>query len=473
MIIYKIINIKNVNDYFQLKTCISGTHIDNDVINELAYYIGLKCDKIAVESPYADKDYLSTYYIHYAKKYKTIDKKCYRLHFYNKNNYYGYITLRPTCRRKIGRSYLHPSLLLNQKAYLMTNSYKVNVVGSEVFIDAFPWMHQEPDVSSCAHVSIWAILRYFSNKQSNYPDANMGNVVENVQLNYDRKIPSRGLRVDQISELLIRYGFSTLIRTPTRISDEIYTYIESGLPLIGIVPTEKDDAHAICIIGHGKISDISLSTNDLYEKITYGKEEIVTDIILSTKFINSIIVNDDNLLPYRTVYKKVSMLENYTKYDPKYIVDSITTFIIPLYEKMQITYNEVYNVVMNLLNSDGLKDLPSPKVLRFFITSSNSFKRSLSSRNVCNNLKRILLRLNMPKFIWCVEIFSIENYKNGLVDGCVVVDATDSSEEGYPFIFHHDKKTIKYFNGNRNLVEEFEITPYNLYINNLEEFNNG
>lgn len=56
----------------------------------MKYYIGLKCNLILVEYPYSDKDYLSTYYIHYSKKYKDISKKSYRLHLFNDEIYYGF-----------------------------------------------------------------------------------------------------------------------------------------------------------------------------------------------------------------------------------------------------------------------------------------------------------------------------------------------------------------------------------------------
>lgn len=479
MINYEIVKIIKKEDYNKIMNFIPKKYWDDNVIEELTNYIGDKCDRIAVENPYSEKDYLSTYYIHYAKKYKDISKNCYRIHFFNKAQYFGFITLRPTCHRKIGRAYIHPTLLLDQKSYLMTAQYKVNILGSQVLIDSFPWMHQEPDVSSCAHVSLWSILRYFSNKNANYSDATMGDVVEQIQNNYDRKIPSKGLRVEQISNLLIRYGFSTLIRNPKRVSDEIYSYIESGLPLIGIVPTQNDDAHAICIIGHGKIDgNVKKISDDLYERIEFADSEnnnviIKTDIILSTKYINSIIVNDDNYFPFRTVYKEAACIVGKNKkYEPNYIVDSIQTFIIPLYEKMQITYNEVYNVVMNLLLSKTLKGLPSPKILRFFITSSNSYKRSVKNRDICPELKKLLLTLNMPKFVWCIEISSKANYINGLTDGLIIVDATDSSEEDCPFILFHDNKMVKYYNGSRYIIDHFFIKPYEIYINNLEEYDN-
>jgi len=475
MIECELIRINTPNDFFKLKQKIKGTHIDNETINELVHFLGNKCDMVRIENPYSDKDYLSNYYIHYSKKYRDYDKKCYRIHLYSKESYLGFIILRPTCHRKIGRSYIHPSLLLDKSAYLMASDFKANILGNRNEVTAFPWMHQEPDVTCCAHITLWSILRYFSSKYSDYSDPTIADIVNKIQYNYDRKIPTKGLREEQISNLLIQFGFSTLIRS-NHVNDEIFTYIESGLPVIGIIPTDNDEAHAICLIGHGDVKrDDSFEPLKEIFKTKNKKGElksINTDIILSTKFLDSLIVNDDNYFPYRTVYKQVKMLEKIDKkYEPVYIVDNIKSFIIPLYEKMQITYNEVYNIVLNYLLSNSLSGLPSPKVLRFFITSSNSFKENLKSRNINSELRRILLRVNMPKFIWCVEISSRENYVNGLIDGCIIIDATDSSEEMSPFIVVHDREKVEYYNGNRNLKNKIDILPYKQYINNLKEFN--
>lgn len=469
-----LIQINSPADFNKLKDKIKSSHIDDDTIGELKHFLGEKCDMIRIENPYSDKDYLSTYYIHYSKKYRDFDKKCYRIHIYSHDCYYGFITLRPTCHRKIGRSYIHPSLLLDKTSYLMATNYKANILGNINEVLAFPWMHQEPDVACCAHVALWSILRYFGSKHSNYSDATMAEIVERIQYNYDRKTPTRGLREEQISTLLIQFGFSTLIRS-NYVNDEIFTYIESGLPVIGIIPIDNDEAHAVCLIGHGPIEksvNLDILKEKFSVKVKQGNcKEVDTDIVLSTKFLDSLIVNDDNYFPYRTVYKKVMMLEKANKqYDPVYIVDDIKSFIIPLYEKMQITYNEVYNIVMNFLVSNRLSNLPSPKILRFFITSSNSFKKSLNERGINSELRRILLKVNMPKFIWCAEISSHENYLQGLVDGCIVIDATDSSEEDSPFIVIHDKKQVAYYNDKRYLKNDFDIPPYRLYIHNLKEF---
>ncbi|MFR7605597.1 MAG: hypothetical protein ACLUV3_09485 [Oscillospiraceae bacterium] len=146
----------------------------------------------------------------------------------------------------------------DQKAYLMTGAFSANVVGSMINnIKCFPWMHQENDISTCAHVALWATLRYFGNIQSNYADITMGEICDKIQFHLDRKTPCRGLSTRQISNLLMQYNFSTLIRDKKSSSNarqylnEILSYIESGLPLIGI---SSKSEHAICIVGHGAIS---------------------------------------------------------------------------------------------------------------------------------------------------------------------------------------------------------------------------
>lgn len=475
MIDIRTVYINGLSDYDNLLSFIRKSHINSETIDELKQYLGLKCNKIIVEFPYADKDYLSTFYIHYSKKIKEYTKDCYRLHVFNNNDYFGFITLRPTAVKKIGRTYLHPSLLLDQRAYLMTGQFTANVVGSMIDIECFPWMHQENDISTCAHVALWATLRYFGNIQSNYADMTMGEICDKIQFNLDRKTPCRGLSTRQISNLLMQYNFSTLIRdkksslNARQYLNEILSYIESGLPLIGI---SSKSEHAICIIGHGAIS-LEFDSNrlcDLYEKVEYSEKK--TDIILSTRFIKSVIVNDDNYFPYRSVYCNVNDLPENQDINPVYNLDNIDYFIIPLYEKMQITYNEIYNIVVDLLIKNNLKYLPSPKILRIFITSSNSFKtKSLHNFNN-TKLKHTIARMNMPKFIWIVEISSIKNYKKGLVDGLIIIDATCSSLEPEPWIYMHDAKTVKYFNGNRLVKsDEFDsIAPIGRYINNLEEY---
>ena len=93
MIIYAGVNISG--DYNVLKSShpitgkrlIKETHIDDVVIDSFNKYFGKLISKIVIEWPYYDQEYLSTYYIHYAKKFCNYPKYCYRLHFISREGH--------------------------------------------------------------------------------------------------------------------------------------------------------------------------------------------------------------------------------------------------------------------------------------------------------------------------------------------------------------------------------------------------
>ena len=143
------------DDYNQLLDIIDDTHIDKNVVNILKEYVGTKCNALLVEYPYYEKDYLSTYYSFYSKQHTSHSKLCFRIHFFspqsstdNRREYFGYISLREGIKdSKIGKSYLSPRLLLDNKqpAYLMLDLFSASVYGECLFVNAFPWMKQETE----------------------------------------------------------------------------------------------------------------------------------------------------------------------------------------------------------------------------------------------------------------------------------------------------------------------------------------
>lgn len=61
---------------------ISEKHIDNVVIETFNKYLGDLISKIIIEWPYYDQDYLSTYYLHYAKKFRKFSQVLLSTSFY-------------------------------------------------------------------------------------------------------------------------------------------------------------------------------------------------------------------------------------------------------------------------------------------------------------------------------------------------------------------------------------------------------
>ena len=102
---------------------IKRSHIDKEVIEFLKNNTTNICKKILVEYPYSDRDYLSSVYAYYVKSRAVLDKTCYRLHFFDCNNYYyGFLVLRPTPFSHIDRIQADPRLFLKVSAQVITSN---------------------------------------------------------------------------------------------------------------------------------------------------------------------------------------------------------------------------------------------------------------------------------------------------------------------------------------------------------------
>lgn len=472
MIKITIVSIQKENDYDELKKIVPPNLIDDKVIYCLKKYIGRKCDTIQVEYPYYDSDYLSTYYSHYAQKFKQYSKKCCRLHLEANEKYYGYITLRPSIEgTKLGKTYIEPELLLYKDAYLMISNFTAHVIGQKLEIRCFPWKRQQTDVSVCAHTAVWTVIRYFGNKYKNYADTTIGDIVEKVENDWGRKTPSLGLNLVQISDLFKQYGLSPLIiggdKTSSKIFiDEVISYIESGLPVVGFLSPQD---HAISIIGHGEIDYDKLDNLD-DEPDLLDKN---ANVIPHSKLINSLYVMDDRYFPYREMSK--GLPDKYS--DLEYGINELYYAVVPLYNRMQLSYRDVYDRMVVWLKDEEMK-WEKINVCRIYITSANSLrKKAIMSDTMPQILKDIIQTLSLPKFVWCIDLAGIENYKKGLTSGRIIVDTTSATLEQEPWIMRHDMYKVQYkdYDEDPNFVisKEEDLKPYNIYENNLIHIKKG
>lgn len=468
MIQYSSVKINNYDDYKKLldKGLISSKHIDITVIDFLKKYLGNLISEIIIEWPYYDKDYLSTYYIHYAKKFINYPKYCYRLHFITNNGgYCGYTVLRPIIYgRKFGQTYISPEILIKGNAFLLRGDYKVHMNGNEYTVKAFPWMMQETDIAICAHIAAWSVLRYYGNKYNNYLNPTLGEIVDIVHEEWGRKTPSSGLTPVQVSNIMSRFGFYPIIRGGDKsktdyLLNEMMAYIESGLPIIAMSESKQ---HAFSIIGHGEIGYRLLDDKNFINKI----REPNTNIILNSKLISSVYAMDDNSFPYRRIEKlpDSGSDEDYSMYEISYIV-------VPLYARMQLEYHEVYSMYLGLVKYSDMC-WEGNRIVRIYLTSSNSFKMEIKKlKDLSCILKEVIINLNMPRFIWCVDSSSIDEYKEGKVSGRVIIDATAGTKDLDPWILMHDKEKIKYYDvvdDVTNIIRKVSIEPYEQYVHNLD-----
>ena len=175
---------------------------------------------------------------------------------------------------------------------------------------------------------------------------------------------------------------------------------------------------------------------------------------------------EDNYFGYRKVSKHLPTSSS----DVDYNLYEIKFAVVPLYEKMQLVYNEVYERYVSLVESKTM-NWEDIKISRIYMTSANSLKRETgSNEEMCEQLKTIILRLNMPKFVWCVDIAGIDNYKKNLTSGRIIIDSTCSTYEKEPWLLMHDGHEIRYYDEdeNSNFVVKCDIQPYKIYTNNLK-----
>lgn len=471
MIKFKKLPINTIEDYNQLIDIVDETHIDKKIVSILKEKIGTKCAVILIEYPYYEKDYLSTYYTFYAKQHQNHSKACFRIHFLGEldakskqREYYGYVSLREGVNdSKLGKTYLSPKLILpsDEEAYLMLDDYSASIFGHKVYVKAFPWMRQETDVSVCAHVAMWSILRYFGNRYKAYRDTVMGEIVENVQKEKERKIPSRGLTPNQIVETLDLYNFSPVLLGDEfhklhYFINEIIAYIESGIP---VVATMNRKRHAVTLFGHGKVDYDRLDNNiDLLK-------EPNTNIIMHSSLIKSVYAIDDNHFSYRQIDPYLPVSDK----DIDYALCEINYLIVPYCHKVLLGYNEIYEKFMEIVIK-GVMEWEGTQICRIYLTSSNSFKEKAMQNDLMNqDLKKYICLMDMPRFIWCIDLATINESKNGLMSGRLIADSTMGTQDENPWLLMHNTRLLNHIEDEGKMRQiKCDIAPYRIYRNNLQ-----
>jgi len=439
--------IHKLEDYNQIKKFVKKPYIDKDCIKTLKEKFGTKCKCIEIENPYYESDYLSSYYIFYAKKLQYFPKACYRLLFYadqQKEEFMGYITLRPTYDgRHIGKIYIEPKYLSTNQMSVILGNHKCHIGGSEAVIRIFPHMEQEGDIAVCAHVATWSVLRSFASRFHRYPEILLGEIVEMVSQQSERLIPTRGLTAFQISQIFLDAGFSPVVlsnssKNSRLIKEAIISYIESGIPMVAVLTNRN---HAISVVGLGP--QLPSGSNNLrkrideirpFESYFHEDKECTTKIVLSSRFYSSIVVNDDNFFPYAMVN---TVPEKTDVNAVPYTIGEIDRLIIPLYSRIQLVYEDIRTIFLRYMDTHNRKN--EVFIGRIFLTSANTFREYINDD--CGALhpdtKAIILGLEMSRFIWCAEVSTPENYEapEPLVNGLIIFDSTSATVNPDPFLF--------------------------------------
>ena len=453
-------------------------YLSFNVMNLFQESISSIVKTVIVEYPYVDKDYRSTYYNFYSKRHRTYDQFCFRLHFFEKpleseknlpevsNAYLGSIVLRPTEVTPLGRTLLSPKAIRDFKGFICEASFENNLMGVPLEVKTFPHIMQDTDVTVCAHAVCWMIARYYSEKYAVYPERLVFDIAEAIKdFSQGRVIPSRGVTLGQVSEILTSIGLypevfvRDIYEDKSSFYDILYSYLESGIPVVAGMSQKQ---HAVAILGHGAIRSAT-------ELMHTTKARFLN----AWNCIDSLIINDDNYLPFESL----AIRSQEKKDKSPYGLSDIDGFVVPLYEKMYLSAENVLQLYQNICNSNLLQIPKEGKyVARIFMTSARSYKQTLRESRLMNyHMLQAQLEMPMPKFIWIIEITSPINYDEMKTDYRWIMDATANQYEKYPFLFIHDsgKMIIHDRALSRKLYRvEFlsPIEPYGLFEGNLRRY---
>lgn len=439
-----------------------------------------KCECVAIEHHYIDKDYRDTFSNFHSKRFNTPSSRCVRLHFFSKSVieeqiikggeqlqslYQGYSVIRPTKPNCLGRTLLSHELRLHPRAHMRTCEEKVYLLGTRLRVEGFPFISQDADATVCAESSLWMLLRYYSNRYQWYSEILPFQITSlaTKHASGTRVFPSSGLYSWQLAEALRLQRFSPIIYSRKQFphfDHLLYTYIESGLPLLLTLPR-----HAVAAYGH--VSNYDMDSPNPCPRYVY-----------SSHFNQGFVISDDNFFPYQMLYKGGPGIAK----DSNFKWDDVEEFIVPLPEKVFLTAEQVQPAIETVLgNKDtgipahspslaGLINAKKPLVLRLFLTSARSFKNTLVERGMGDaSVQSVYRNLPMPHFMWICEIAEYGEFAaTRKVLGEVLWDATRNAREPDGWIALHFPEKLIYdagsaFNGPQDL-KTLELTGKNSYF---------
>jgi len=473
-----LIQVESDEDWKCFFNCCDGYLIEND-FKRIFEYLNNDVKTIVLEKEYYDADYRNTYFNFFSHKFAKYPNKTLRANFFSKKispqmiykldrhkeDYIGFVVIRPNRVTSIGRTILDPKKLRDINGYICVAEYPVHILGAELIARGFPYMSQDTDVTICAHAACWMLFRYFSQRYTRYAEVWPYEVTQLTEdLSSGRLVPSKGLTVWQITEMFSKFGFYPEIYFRGIHSDFeklLYQYVESGLPVVAGLAKH---AHAITIIGH--ISDFSIGQPGT-----------------SDQYLTAFIANDDNYMPYHAIREGGVKPDGHFS---DFKIEDIDSFIVPLYEKIHLSAEHVVSHSEAVLIGDKVgidacsKVLSSDQIItRTFLTSSKSYKQIRREDGLPFGILKVYLELSMPKFIWVCEISTPDLYQDGKIAGEIIFDATASQFDRlafmaihYPdFLLLNDRSYLtddpKRFTV--HAVDAEDIVSYPCYVNNLCE----
>lgn len=448
---------------------------------------------VLVESPYVCEDFRSLHQNFYGRKFRERPSKCCRLHFFNedlnegevvyafpRDHYIGFSVIEPLMVRCIGRTVIRPEMIGfdRERFHLLGTRFNNRVGGTLYECTGFPYRSQSNEATVCAHVTMWAVCRYLSQKFKLYRKHLPYELIEMAGRRNGRIIPHRGLNYADYAEMLDRFGCFPIIVTNHGLGSHVfassvqgvesendfngflkilYCYIESGFPLIA-----SFSEHVVSIVGHASID------NEAAKERVKG----LPGPIHASELVDEYVVMDDGHFPYQLMPRTKSTGYNYRR-----SLDEIRRLVVPLPDEAYLRPEDVDNYILDLLENrdfapivaESLHELKmdEPVVYRPFLATGVSFKQ-FKQRELASNSGdlaiRMQLALSLPRFVWCVELSTPTLRSQDKAFGEILLDATAGESDLEPIFVRIGpqiaRSTIR---DDESQLDYFEQNPYSTF----------
>jgi hypothetical protein len=331
----------------------------------------------------------------------------------------------------IGRSILSPDVRKGASGSAIQSDHEVHVLGHALKVWGFPSMAQHADISVCAHVSCWAILRHYSERYASHRELLIHDITMMAHpFDPGGLTPALGLNVAQAERIFQAAGSYPLIVSKRSDTDaeffvQMLAYLESGFPLFVAMHGQE---HAIVAIGHGWRASPrpgAPTTGHVWQ------------------WVDSVSAVDDNRLPYECVPVTADGQHRYS-------VDDFDSFIVPLPDKIFYPADAVERQSKAMLPLVKAYLAPKPKgelLRRYFIMTLSGLRKHAreNQSQLGDVLVSEIMRMSAARFIWVVEYATTEQWASGCIHARAILDATASPNDAVPVWLIHNEQQLVIF----------------------------
>lgn len=491
---YAVGKLEESKDWQVLAKALGGND-QRPVQSIIGHLITVGAKSYLIESRYIDRDYSADYQRFYSQTFRTYNRHCKRVHFFqedvaailalptwsertaalqstSKRSYLGFCVVRPLPGAPIGRTALKqmgPTEMGLESVVTCRADIRANLLGAELDVSAACFMQQDSRVGACAQVAIWIGARHMHqrHKYNWLSVADITRMAEPTTAYQASSLPagSEFLTPDHMIQAIHKMGFQPLFidGSSKEIAADIVPYVESGLPVILGLRHGIGLGHAVTVIGR-VFAQLKAPSNQL------------------ANYIPAFIVHDDQAGPYmllpRSRYTAASHkldknrlirhsfstkeLVNLNVEDHAvFAVVLMPTRVFSTARAAQLTAARSLNAALNKIKSirqnlakqgaevndrllDELINAHKRKkiVLRTYLTSASGYRKHITEGSACDDLKDVLVRTHLPHFTWITEISTSDSYNQASpgmrrMYGHTILDATSTGRDDAGLLAFH------------------------------------